>query len=131
VYVLRTVREEGEVEWEGAYLFEQPPHLAAEPEGGAEFAPLASHLAQEGTYKKLARSLEDYLYRTQVVRKWRCDELDLSSDLGEEEQAFRLRLAPKAREARDRASDELEARYRKRMADADSKIARAQSTYDE
>ncbi len=132
VYVLRAIHgDKSDEGWEGVYLFDQPPHLSPEPEEGAEFGQLPSHLAQEATYKKLQRDLVDYLYRTQVVKRWRSSLLNVYSDLGEEEQAFRQRLAPKAREARDRASDDLEARYRKRLAEADSKINRAQSTYNE
>ena len=132
VYALRSIhgQQTGE-DWEGVYLLGQPPHLSPGPEPGAKFGQLPSQFAQEATYKKLQKSLEDYLYRTQTVTKWRCRLLDSYSHVGEEESAFRQRLAPLAREAREKASEALDARHQKRLSDAESKIKRSQSTYDE
>lgn len=117
--------------WDGVYLLEKPPLVDREPIEGASYGNLPSELAQKATYKSLAKDLEEHLYRTQVVKKWKCESLDLYSEVGEPEDDFRDRLRMKAREARDEEVDKLEARYKKKIDAAEERVAKAQSYYDE
>jgi len=117
--------------WESVYLLEKPPLLDREPIETASYGDLPSELAQKATYKSLAKDLEEHLYRTQVLTKWKCKSLDVYSEVGEPEGDFRDRLRMKAREARDEEVDKVDARYKKKIDAAEERVAKAQSYYDE
>ncbi len=117
--------------WRDAYLLDRPPYYDDEPADGAEFGDMPSELAKKSTYKSLAKDLEEHLYRTQVLSKWRCKSLDTYSEVGEPEGDFRDRLRMKAREARDEAIDHREDRYEKKLDTAQERVDKAQAYYDQ
>ncbi len=105
--------------------------LRDEAEGSADYGDLPSELAQQTTYKSLAKDLEEHLYRTQTLRKWHAVSLDLYSEVDESEGDFRQRIRMKAREARDAEVEEIELQYKKKLAAAEERVAKAQAYYDE
>ncbi|QDU54954.1 ATP-binding protein [Aeoliella mucimassa] len=117
--------------WQQAEVLEQPYQLLEAPEAEAGFDELPTELLQAKSYKKLADDLEDHLYRTEKLEKWEAKQLDLYSEVGESEGDFRQRLVVKAREARDREIDEVEARYKKKIDTASDRVERAKAYYDE
>ena len=117
--------------WDEAYLLDRAPHLRDGAEPDASFENVPSELAQKKTYKSLAKDLEDQLYRSQVLKKWRATSLDVYSDADESESDFRQRIRMKAREARDAEIGELEQRYKKKIATGEERVAKAQAYYDE
>lgn len=117
--------------WDTAYLLGKRPLLDHEAQGQASYGNLPAELAQKSLYKSLGRDLEDYLYRTQSVSKWHAPQVEAYSEVGESEGEFRQRLVLKAREARDREIDAVEARYEKKLRAAEERVAKAQSYYDE
>lgn len=81
------------------------------------------------SYRGWERELSDHLYRTRRLALRRSVELGVVSEPGEDERAFRIRLAPLARAERDRRLGEVEARYGKRLASLDERIRRAEERH--
>ncbi len=121
----------GRTVWDEAYLMERAPLLRDEPEPTAGYDEVPGELAQKSTYSRLARDLEEHLYRTQRLKKWHALSLDVYSEAAESEGDFRERIRMKAREARDAEIDDFETRYKKRLAAAEERVAKAEAYYDE
>jgi hypothetical protein len=71
------------------------------------------------------RALTDHLTRTQQLELWKSPALGLVSQPGETEAAFRLRIAQRAREERDRGKQKLRARFATRRAALEERVRRA------
>ncbi len=82
--------------WNAALVFEQLPHFDDTPQAFGQFAPLPTELAQEKNYRGWERELKDWLYQTQRYVRWHEPLTETSSNNGETEEEFRLRIAPAA-----------------------------------
>lgn len=87
--------------WDSAMVFESVAEPRDEPAAGTQFADLPSPLANEKNYSAWEKQLVDYLYRTARYDAWRCEALEATSDPGETEGEFRIRVTQLAREKRD------------------------------
>jgi hypothetical protein len=96
------------------------------PVGEAEFAPLPSLACKPENYKAWSRDFADFLYRTARIDIFRSSEFKLTSNPGETESNFRVRLSQLAREKRDRAVDALRNKYGSRIAALEDRIRRAE-----
>ncbi|MDZ4659523.1 MAG: DUF87 domain-containing protein [Bythopirellula sp.] len=85
--------------WDAPLVFEQLPHLDDASQTGGQFATLPTELAQEKNYRTWERELKDWLYQTQRYVRWHESLTDSSSNNGESEEEFRLRIAPAAQVA--------------------------------
>jgi hypothetical protein len=103
--------------------------LTAPPATGqyAELPALATLAKSYATWSKL---LSDHLYRTRRYRLYTCEELRETSIPGEDEREFRLRLGDRAREERDRRTEELRARYAGKLESISNRIRMAQQRLD-
>jgi len=99
--------------------------LENEPAAGARFAPLPAPLMQPKNYDAWAKSLKDYLYRTHTLTLWKCVALKATSQAGESERDFRIRLSHAAREQRDAEIDKLREKYASKTATLSDQIRRA------
>ncbi len=117
--------------WDSALVLENSPALEEEPEPGAEFADLASALAQEKNYKRWNQELESHLYRTEKLVLWRCEELDEFSASGEDEADFRIRMTQRAREERDAKKEKVRDKFAKRLERAKVAVRKAEQVADE
>lgn len=117
--------------WDSAMLFETTSPLDRDPQSGAEFTDLPSEMAQERNYRGWDDDLEDHLYRTEKHEVWRCEALDQSSESGESEADFRIRMTQKAREQRDAKKDVVRARYKKKINNAKSAVRKAEAYVSE
>jgi hypothetical protein len=112
------------------------PDLDPEPEPGAVFDPLPAAAARGKSYTTWNRRLKDHLYKTRTLTLWKCAALKTTSEPGENESEFRVRLAQVAREKRDLKVAKLEKKYgpklarlRERIRKAEQKIDREKSQY--
>jgi len=117
--------------WDSAMLFDTVRPLERDPQSGAQFADLPSELAQERNYRGWDNDLEDYLYRHEKYDVWKCDALDATSDSGESEADFRIRMTQRARESRDAMKDAVRAKYEKRIANAQAAVRKAEAYVSE
>jgi hypothetical protein len=103
-----------------------PADLESEPQPGAAFAPLPSAASKAKNYEAWKKQFAESLYRGRSVDLFRCGELKLSSNPGEGERDFRVRLQQAARESRDAAKEELRQRYAPKLAALQERRRRAE-----
>ncbi|MDX1382049.1 MAG: DUF87 domain-containing protein [Thermoanaerobaculia bacterium] len=114
----------GEPEWR--QLASEAELVATEPLAAGEYAGLEAPALRSRSYAGWRRRLEDHLYRQERIALWRCERLDAVSVPGEEEGAFRGRLALRGREKRDLEVEKLRARYAKRLGTLEDRVRRAE-----
>jgi len=130
--LLRPVIEELPADiWDGAEAHtNHVPELNKTPEPGARFGPLPSTLARAKTYAEYTKGLKNYLYRERKLTIWSCPDFKAYSRLGEAQRDFRLRLSQSSREARDRANEELRAKYASKRNKLQEDIRKAREKLD-
>ncbi|MEM0898218.1 MAG: ATP-binding protein, partial [Verrucomicrobiota bacterium] len=89
------------------------------------FADLPAEAMQTENYKTWAKQFEDYIYREGGIELLHCPALDLYSQPGETEGAFRGRLAAKAREERDLRIVELKEKAEKDAKKLETRLDKA------
>jgi hypothetical protein len=103
-----------------------PADLETEPQAGAGFAPLPSGASKAKNYDAWKKQFADAIYRGRSVELFRCAELKISSNPGESERDFRVRLQQASRESRDAAKEELRQRYAPKLATLQERRRRAE-----
>jgi hypothetical protein len=111
--------------WESAEEQAEPPELETQPEANATFANLPGELSRPKRYTELTTALKDYLYRHQKLQLWKCPSLKATSNAGESQADFRIRLTQQAREARDEQVESLRQKYAPKVAALDERIRKA------
>ncbi len=115
---------------EGRELPAPLPDLADEPPSEAGFVPAPPAALTASARRRWESGLKTALYRDRPLRLWRCAELDLVSEPGESEEAFRARAAVRAREARDAAVAELRETWGRKVEKLEDRIRRAEDRLD-
>jgi hypothetical protein len=100
--------------------------MEKEPVSPAEFAPLPSAAFRPENYKIWASDFADFLYRTTQLNLYRSLDFRITSNPGESEGDFRVRVSQLAREKRDKAADAMRARYASKTAVLEERIRRAE-----
>ena len=111
---------------ESTAVGEQTLDLVAEPESQAEFSELPVEALNSKSYASWAKQLKDHLYRSQSLTVWKCPQLKMYSQPGEEESDFRIRLTQAAREQRDLKVEKLRKRFASKLATIQSRIQTAE-----
>ncbi len=114
----------GESAWESGETLAEPPEVEPAPRTGS-FASLPAALAGPKGYAALATALKGHLARTAKLVVYAAPALDAVSQPGESEADFRLRLAQRAKEWRDREMDAVRGRYAPKIAALADRIERA------
>ncbi len=96
------------------------------PADQAEFAPMAALACKPENYKSWSRDFADFLYRTSQIEMYRSAEFKLTSNPGESESDFRVRVSQLAREKRDRTMDSMRTKYAPKIAALEERIRRAE-----
>ncbi len=118
--------------WEESLVYRQAPLLRGDAEyDDAQFAKLPRDMGDPKRYKEFVRDLEQWLYQTQRVTLWRCDEVDEVSDGEETEAEFRTRLASHAIDLSKKAKAKINESYTKKIKAAEEKVRKKQSYYEE
>jgi len=100
--------------------------LEDHPAAGARFLDVPRPLLAPRSYAAWSKKLVAWLASTQGLARWKSEALDVFSEPSEDERSFRARLGQSAREARDRASQELRAKYGTKLAQLEERIRKAQ-----
>ncbi len=100
--------------------------LGREPAAGATFASLPPRAADPKSYAGWSRAFTEAVSRDRRLELLRSPATRQVSRPGETEAEFRVRLAEGAREARDRAVEELRRRYAARVTKLEERLRRAE-----
>lgn len=106
---------------------EQLPELTAEPEDtDAVFRDLPPALMQTKSYGNWEKALRNTLFRQQKLVLCSCPALSESSNPGESESDFRIRLRHSAREQRDLQVEKLRSRYASKFTTLEDQLRRSE-----
>jgi len=100
--------------------------LDPEPMPGAAYAALPADATQARSYAGWSRELVRWVQSSQPIVLYESKEMKLASRVGESERDFRIRLAERAREARDAQADRVRQRYESRFRTLQDRLRRAE-----
>ncbi len=112
--------------WAEARLLAAAPELEGEPDTRPRFGALPAAAERKTSYAQWSKQLATIVYRDHPLLLLRSKNPKLVSSLGEEEGAFRGRLADLVREERDRTIEKLRQKYAPKLATLEDRIDRAQ-----
>jgi hypothetical protein len=117
------------VNWDEARVCEVPPaDLLAEPMGAGAFAAVPAQALQAKSFAKWSKEFDRWLSRTQRLELFRHVSTGTISQPGEDERAFRIRLADVVRSSRAAAIDKVRAKYASKLDTATEKVRRLELT---
>ncbi len=121
-------REGRQANWASARIIERVElDLQREPDlPTAEFAPLSEEACGRRAYASWQKQLKDSLYEDRPLPLYRAEALGIMAEPGEDEAAFRGRLAHLARERRDLEVGKLRQSYGSKLARIKDRIHRAE-----
>jgi hypothetical protein len=115
------------VDWEQAKELQIPSEdLESSPESGGQFADVPSAATKTKNYDSWKKDLANWIYRNRRSELFQSPSLKLSSNPGESERDFRVRLQQLAREQRDAAVEKLRQKYAPKIAQLEEKKRRAE-----
>jgi hypothetical protein len=121
------------VDWQAAEDFEiQPDDLesAPRPDHAASFAGLSPDASKAKNYGVWSKRLAAWIYAERPLELYLSPTLGQTSDPGENERDFRVRLDRLAREERDLKTEKLRQKYSPKIATLEDRIRRAQQTVE-
>ncbi|HLH04317.1 MAG TPA: hypothetical protein VKX25_16250 [Bryobacteraceae bacterium] len=101
------------------------------PEEGLGFADLPPEAAKAKNYPVWTRAFSNWLFQTQQLTIFRSPSLEQTSQPGESERDFRIRLQQAAREERDRLAEELKQKYAPKLAALEERKRRAEAAVEQ
>jgi hypothetical protein len=104
--------------------------LEKTPEDGASFIAPASPAAKAKSYAAWQKDLAAWLFRSQSVELYRAPALKLTSQPGETERDFRIRLSQAQHERRDELAEKLRAKYAPKLAALEERKRKAQQVVE-
>ena len=114
----------GESAWDAGEQMESPPEIEPAPRPGT-FASLPGALAGPAGYARLATSLKNHLARSATLTVWRAPLIDAVSRPEESEAEFRVRIAQRVKEHRDRELERVREKHAAKLATLTDRIERA------
>ncbi|MDJ0785158.1 MAG: DUF87 domain-containing protein [Myxococcota bacterium] len=122
--------EGGEIDWSRLDLVE-------DPEDDSGFAELCGSGRLAKSYPRWGKMIKAHVYRERPLRLFKCRELKLVAEPGEQEGDFRVRVRQALREKRDLAIEKLRkrhapklARLQERIRKADARIEKEREQYE-
>ncbi len=100
--------------------------LESSPAHGGTFAPLPSAAARKTSYTQWKRDFKNWLYGSQALTLFYSPSLKVTSEPGETQRDFRIRLGQLAREHRDEAAEALRKKYAPKLARLKEKLRKAE-----
>ncbi|PJA78603.1 MAG: ATP-binding protein, partial [Nitrospirae bacterium CG_4_9_14_3_um_filter_51_5] len=104
--------------------------LDAHPIENATFTDLPAPANQPTYYKAWEKHFADWVFRNQTLKIWKSTSLQTTSQTGESERDFRVRLQQLAHEVRDAETDKLRKKYAPKLTALEDRIRRAQQVVD-
>lgn len=114
--------------WEQAEEWDEAgfsPDTTAPADTHTPFRQPPAELARKRAFSAWTTALKNHLYSTRRLTVLSCPAADLSSEPGESESRFRIRLRQKVRETRDLAAEKLRRKYAARLQTLEGRLARA------
>jgi len=96
----------------------------------AQYGALPAAAGQSKSYTTWSKNFAMWAYRTQKLEMFRSSSLKLTSEPGETERDFRLRLQQLARERRDDSVDALRKKYASKMTTLQERIRKAEQAVE-
>jgi hypothetical protein len=119
------------VVWENAEIIDIPAtDLEKSPRGNAQFSTLPSSANQAKNYPDWEKDFATWLYGSQRLDLLQSPSLKATSNPGEDERDFRIRLQQIAREQRDEIIDNLRTKYASKLATLEERKRRAEQTVE-
>jgi hypothetical protein len=116
------------VDWNSASRLDVAPgDLRRQPEPGGTFAPLPPPAAQPKNYAAWQKALAQWAARAETLEVLRHRETKLTSNPGESERDFRVRVQDAMRAARDEAVEEVRRKYASKEAALAERLRRAEA----
>lgn len=112
--------------WEQAEPLAEALEMERRPEKGIEFAELPIDLQKNDNYRTWKKELKEFLYRQQSLTVYKCKEMKLYSEPGEELGDFKVRLEQSVSEKRDEAKEKLTRKYASKFSTLRDRIRRAE-----
>ena len=116
--------------WDGAEELRHIPDLDQPAPLAARYGPLPAGAIGEKERRRRPSQLKAWLYRERPLRLYRIPALKLTSDPGESEAEFRVRVREQARSSRDAAVAKLRDQYRRKVDSIEGKLATARNRLD-
>lgn len=104
--------------------------LDTSPDATAAFGTLPAEFSRAKKYTELTTAAKDFVYRNRRLQVWKCAAVKLTSDVGQSEAEFRLKIGQQLREARDLAIEKLRAKYAPKLASAQEAIRKGEQRVD-
>ena len=117
-------------DWDSADALADRPDTTAAPVSGATFAPVPQPLTEAGNLARWERDLKKWLQDQRTLPLFQSADLKATSQPGEDERAFRIRLGHLAREARDEQKDALKARFETKLKALEKRMSSAEAAID-
>lgn len=115
------------VEWDGSERVElDPSQLTRTASGTAQFGNVPAIAASARSYAAWTKTLQKWLVANEQVTLFKSAALKLTSEPGESERDFRIRLQVHAHELRDEKIAALRAKYSSKLATAVEKVRKAE-----
>lgn len=107
-----------------------PDDLESGQEEGGIFGELLAPASQAKNYKKWHKDFVTWVYRNHTLEIWKSPALKITSDSGESERDFRLRVQQLTRETRDKKTATLRKKYATKMARLENRIRKAEQAVE-
>jgi hypothetical protein len=115
------------VDWSDAERVNlDPDGLRTAPDEDASFGQLPAEAGKARDYSGWEKDLADWLYREERLQILVHPGLEIASEPGETERAFRIRLRDVGREERDRQIEELREKYESKLKTAAERVRKAE-----
>ena len=115
------------LEWDRAERIDLDPSvLERGPRDGAKFGALPAPAARAKSYAAWTKAFQKWVVTNEQVELWRSAALKCTSNAGESERDFRIRLQLQAREGRDAKVETLRAKYTTKLSSLQERIRRAE-----
>jgi hypothetical protein len=116
------------VDWASATRLDlTPADLQRQAEPGATFAPLPAAAAQPKSYAAWQKALGQWVGRAETLEVWRHPATKLTSNPGESERDFRVRVQDAMRAARDEEVEDVRRKYAAKQATLAERLRRAEA----
>jgi Skp family chaperone for outer membrane proteins len=115
------------LEWDGAERVAiEPSSLERGPRDGASFGALPRAAASAKSYAAWSKAFQKWVTTNEAVELLRSPALKVTSNSGESERDFRIRLQVMAREARDAKIETLRGKYATKLSALQERVRRAE-----
>jgi hypothetical protein len=131
VFVTPVTDEALPVLWDRAEAVDVPANdLEKSPQSGSLFSTLPSPANQAKNYSDWEKDFADWLYGSQRLNLMQSTNLKITSNPGEDERDFRIRLSQAAREQRDELADALRKKFTSKIATLQERQRKAEATVE-